>query len=285
MFMADGTRTDDGLELARELERLRTILRETDGAGDPRSSEEVLAILRVCPGLPISDWHDLSASHNLADWLAMPLRGDLFPELQRLQDRLTRLAHLSEHDPLTGLSNRRAFERVLDLEVERCRRNCTSVSLVVLDLDDFKRVNDTYGHPLGDKALVAVANVLLAEKRRYDLAARTGGEEFSLVLTGIGLIRAQTMVDRVLKTIRELRIECNGEAIRLTCSAGIASYKGRVALTPAELVSLADKALYEAKHSGKDRHVSAAIPDMAAPLPEKSLVHSNEKKFLFTGIK
>lgn len=285
MFMADGTRTDDGLELARELERLRTILRETDGAGDPRSSEEVLAILRVCPGLPISDWHDLSASHNLADWLAMPLRGDLFPELQRLQDRLTRLAHLSEHDPLTGLSNRRAFERVLDLEVERCRRNRTSVSLVVLDLDDFKRVNDTYGHPLGDKALVAVANVLLAEKRRYDLAARTGGEEFSLVLTGIGLIRAQTMVDRVLKTIRELRIECNGEAIRLTCSAGIASYKGRVALTPAELVSLADKALYEAKHSGKDRHVSAAIPDMAAPLPEKSLVHSNEKKFLFTGIK
>ena len=285
MFMADGTRTDDGLELARELERLRTILRETDGAGDPRSSEEVLAILRVCPGLPISDWHDLSASHNLADWLAMPLRGDLFPELQRLQDRLTRLAHLSEHDPLTGLSNRRAFERVLDLEVERCRRNRTSVSLVVLDLDDFKRVNDTYGHPLGDKALVAVANVLLAEKRRYDLAARTGGEEFSLVLTGIGLIRAQTMVDRVLKTIRELRIECNGEAIRLTCSAGIASYKGRVALTPAELVSLADKALYEPKQSGKDRHVSAAIPDMAAPLPEKSLVHSNEKKFLFTGIK
>ncbi|EPR30468.1 diguanylate cyclase [Alkalidesulfovibrio alkalitolerans DSM 16529] len=285
MFMADGTKIDNGLELARELERLRTILSETGGVCESRSSEEVLAILRVCPGLPISDWHSLSENHNLADWLAMPISGDLFPELQRLQERLARLAHLSEHDPLTGLANRRAFERVLDIEVERCRRNRTPVSLVVLDLDDFKRVNDTYGHPFGDKVLVAVANVLLEEKRRYDLAARTGGEEFSLVLTGIGLIRAQTMVDRVLKAVRELQLDCDGEPIRLTCSAGIASYKGRVALTPVELVELADKALYEAKHSGKNRHVSAAIPDMAAPLPEKSLVHSNEKKFLFTGIK
>ncbi len=277
--------SEQGRLLAQELERLRVLLKENGNGCADAAAGEVLAILRLCPGLPLDDWRGLSSSHNLSEWLALPLNGDVFPQLVELQKRLAELAHLSDHDALTGLANRRAFERSLDLEIERSRRGHTPISLVVLDLDDFKRVNDTYGHPCGDKVLVALAEVLLQEKRRYDVAARTGGEEFSLVLTGVGLIRAQAMVERVLQAVREMDVRCGEETVRLTISAGIASYRGRVEMTPADLVELADKALYEAKHSGKDRYVSAPIPDMAAPMPEATLVHSNEKKFLFTGIK
>lgn len=271
--------------LAQELERLRALLKENGGACAEAAATDALAILRLCPGMPMADWRALASSHNLSEWLAMPLEGDLYPQLVDLQKRLTELAHLSDHDALTGLANRRAFERALDLEIERSRRGHTSISLVILDLDDFKKVNDTFGHPCGDKVLVALAEVLMHEKRRYDMAARTGGEEFSLILTGVGMIRAQAMVERILEAVREMDVRCGDAVVRLTISAGIASYKGRVEMTPAELVELADKALYEAKHTGKDRFVSAPIPDMAAPMPEASLVHSNEKKFLFTGLK
>ncbi|EPR42354.1 diguanylate cyclase [Desulfovibrio sp. X2] len=275
---------DEGHTLARELERLREQIK-LSGSVEENSSKNVLAILRLCPGLILDDWQSLSTSFNLAEWLAMPLQGDLYPQILHLQQRMSNLAHLSDHDALTGLSNRRAFERALDLEIERSRRTHSSISLVVFDIDDFKRINDTYGHPAGDKVLVALSSVLEHEKRRYDMAARTGGEEFSLVLTGAGLLRAQSMVERVLESVRNLRIEHNGNVIGLTCSAGIASYKGRVDMTLAGFVELADNALYEAKRTGKNRYVSAPIPDMAAPLPESTLVHSSEKKFLFTGIK
>ncbi len=277
--------TEQGRKLAQELERLRSVLKESGNACAEAQAGDVLAILRFCPGLPLDDWRALSSSHNLSEWLAMPLEGDLFPRLVELQKQLAELAHLSDHDALTGLSNRRAFERALDLEIERSRRGHTPISLVILDLDDFKKVNDTYGHPCGDKVLVALAEILLHEKRRYDMAARTGGEEFSLILSGVGLLRAQAMVQRVIEAVREMEVACGDATVRMTISAGIASYRGRVEMSPAELVELADKALYDAKHSGKDQYVSAPIPDMAAPMPEATLVHSNEKKFLFTGIK
>jgi diguanylate cyclase (GGDEF)-like protein len=241
--------------------------------------------MRLCPGLPEGEWSELVESHNLSEWMAVPLDGELYPHLLDLQNRLDDLVHLAEHDALTGLANRRFFERVLDVEVERAHRNRGALTLVVLDIDDFKRINDTHGHPCGDKVLRRFADLLKQGTRRYDLAARIGGEEFALVLSGVGQLRSQAMLARLMDDIREIRVECDGQRIPVTCSVGIVSYKGRVSLETEKLIEMADKALYEAKAAGKDRVVTAPIPDMAESVIDKTLVHSNEKKFLFSGIK
>jgi diguanylate cyclase (GGDEF)-like protein len=268
--------------LAQELENLRAILRSKCPDG---TNSNMTAILRLCEELDNASWEELARSEELRDWLAVPLDGDLYPAVAQLQKRLDSLARQSERDPLTGLSNRRAFNRTLDMEMERARRNKTPLCLVLLDLDNFKSVNDTYGHPCGDKVLVTFAALLEEHKRKYDMAARIGGEEFVLILSGVSLVKAQGIVQRLLTTFRETRIDCGETSFAVTSSAGLASYKGKVELTSEALLELADKALYEAKHSGKNRLVNAPLPDMVIPEPDKTLVHSNEKQFLFSGIK
>lgn len=268
--------------LAQELENLRAILRSKCPDG---TNSNMTAILRLCEELDNASWEELARSEELRDWLAVPLDGDLYPAVAQLQKRLDSLARQSERDPLTGLSNRRAFNRTLDMEMERARRNKTPLCLVLLDLDNFKSVNDTYGHPCGDKVLVTFAALLEEHKRKYDMAARIGGEEFVLILSGVSLVKAQGIVQRLLTTFRETRIDCGETSFSVTSSAGLASYKGKVELTSEALLELADKALYEAKHSGKNRLVNAPLPDMVIPEPDKTLVHSNEKQFLFSGIK
>ncbi|MFW5487605.1 MAG: GGDEF domain-containing protein [Desulfovibrio sp.] len=268
--------------LAQELENLRTILRNAGGCDSPCG---MTAILRFCRGLDKTAWEQIAQSEELRDWLAVPLQGDVYPTVQLLQNRLDALARQSENDPLTGLSNRRAFDRTLDMEMERARRNKTPLCLILFDLDNFKKVNDTYGHPCGDKVLTSFAELLMAHKRRYDMAARIGGEEFALILSGVSQVKAQGIVERLLGTLRETTICCKEHTLSITSSAGLSSYKGKVTLSAKELFELTDKALYEAKNTGKDKVVNAPLPDMVVPEPDKTLVHSNEKQFLFSGLK
>ncbi len=269
-------------DLAQELDNLRTVLRTVGGC---ESKKKMTAILRLCTGLDENAWEQLARSEALRDWLAVPLQGDIYPAVQELQTRLETLARQSEHDPLTGLANRRAFDRTLDLEMERTRRNKTPLCLVLLDLDNFKSVNDTHGHPCGDKVLTTFAALLVEHKRRYDMAARIGGEEFALILSGVSQIKAHGIVERLLIALRQTNISCGEATISITSSAGLASYKGKVDLSTQELFELTDKALYEAKHQGKNRVINAPMPDMVIPEPDKTLVHSNEKQFLFSGLK
>jgi diguanylate cyclase (GGDEF)-like protein len=200
-----------------------------------------------------------------------------------LQHTLEELSFLTDHDPLTGLSNRRAFERGLDLEIERAGRSNTTLSLALLDLDDFKAVNDTFGHPCGDQVLVAVADAMQGMKRGYDLAARIGGEEFALILPGAGLMEVQTVIDRLHEAVRALRVDCGaGRPITTTCSVGVATYRGRLPVSVPEIMTMADRALYQAKGQGKNRTIVLPVHDLAASL-KTTLVQSSEKKFLFTG--
>ena len=245
---------------------------------------EGLAVMRLCPGMTLEAWEILAERHGLNDWLTMPLDRNIAPHLNHVQSVLQKLSYKTEHDPLTGLSNRRVFERTLDQEIERSRRNKTPLSLAILDLDNFKNINDTWGHIKGDEVLIDFADLLARNSRRYDLAARIGGEEFAIILSGIGLVKSQQLLKRLLGKVRDLNFNIPGsdQKFSVTCSAGISCYKGMVDIERHELINKADKALYEAKDSGKDQVKTADILDFES-VTKESLVHANEKKFLFTG--
>lgn len=167
-----------------------------------------------------------------------------------------KLEKLATTDGLTGVANRRRFDDHLATEAARAARNGEPLSLVLCDVDNFKRYNDLYGHPRGDGCLIAVARVLDGLVRRpTDLAARYGGEEFAIVLPSTNEEGAALVAGRLREAVRELKMDHEGNEGRgvVTVSAGVATVVG--AWTPAEVIALADRALYEAKATGRDRHV------------------------------
>ncbi|WP_187170373.1 GGDEF domain-containing protein [Salidesulfovibrio onnuriiensis] len=243
--------------------------------------EPALCLFRLFPGISMTEWEDISRRHDLKQWLTLPIDGDAYPHLKQVQETMERLSYQTDHDPLTGLANRRAFDRILDIEIERSRRAGTSVSLAIIDLDDFKQVNDTYGHTKGDEVLVAFSRKVFQTTRRYDLAARLGGEEFALVLSGTGLVKAKRVLNRLLEEFRNKRFESpEGETFSVTCSVGLTCYKGTVDMDVKQLIDLADEALYKAKEQGKDQVLVSRIPDIDL-VPQETLVQANEKQFLF----
>ncbi len=159
-------------------------------------------------------------------------------------------------DALTGLANRRRFEDVLTREVERSRRFDEQVSLILLDIDDFKVVNDTHGHQVGDEVLRAVAEVLRDSGRELDEAARYGGEELAVVLPGTDLTGAVNLGERVREGIAAIVVPVGDVEVRVTASIGAATRPGS-GDDIESLIEAADAALYEAKRAGKDRVVAA----------------------------
>ena len=189
---------------------------------------------------------------GLANRLARPLAqvvGDVA--------RLTRQAHT---DALTGLANRRELTVRLEDELERAARNGTSLSFVIADIDDFKVVNDGYGHQTGDDVLKAVASVLTAAVRETDLPVRFGGEEFVIVLPGARLGNARRTADAIRAEIAELEVPGpRGETISVTASFGVAEFPTYA--TPEALLAAADAALYQAKRAGKNRVATSTVHD------------------------
>lgn len=160
---------------------------------------------------------------------------------------------LSRVDELTGVLNRRRFRQLLLAEIERAKRGNRSLPLLLIDIDNFKRVNDTYGHGVGDHVLRALATLLTAEMRRIDHVARYGGEEFTVILTETGREGALAVAERIRKAVEEQDFRPEGleEAIRLTVSIGMAVYP-EDAEEEIELMVRADRALYAAKAAGKN---------------------------------
>ncbi len=178
-------------------------------------------------------------------------------KIKTLQDSLKKsnqaLMELSNTDPLTHLSNRRFLMKTLEKELQRCERSQKPMALIMVDVDHFKPVNDTYGHQQGDVVLQTLADQMKAHLRDYDLAARFGGEEFALVLPETALAEAVQVAERLRVAISELRIPAGHNEIRLTISLGVATYPHPKVRTVDNLILEADRALYNAKEKGRNR--------------------------------
>lgn len=155
-------------------------------------------------------------------------------------------------DPLTGLANRRLFEELLTARLEEASRYGRPLAVLLLDLDGFKRINDTHGHAAGDAVLVAVAGALRRSLRRSDLPARLAGDEFVALLPETNGAHALTLAERVCKEIGKLNVTVGDVAISPSASVGAASTDGQPGLDPAGLLAAADGAAYTAKSAGKN---------------------------------
>lgn len=173
-------------------------------------------------------------------------------ELLRLQGECRRLQKLSQTDPLTGLYNRRYLMKCLDQEMERTRRTGLPTSLILLDLDHFKRFNDTYGHQFGDRVLRKVAALLKDNVRKLDVCCRYGGEEFALVLPGTRLAQAVRLADRLKDTLAQSWGEPPGQSGGLTASFGVEAFTERRDMTAAAFLHQADRWLFVAKARGRN---------------------------------
>jgi diguanylate cyclase (GGDEF)-like protein len=165
-------------------------------------------------------------------------------------ERMRELQLQASHDPLTGLKNRRRFEEDLRTELARARREKTVGAVLMLDLDNFKQVNDTLGHPTGDRVIADIAAVLDARMRITDTVARLGGDEFAIVLPRCDLDEAEDIADAIGRAIR-LHTPPGEAAPPLTASIGVATF-GPESGGYDEVLSAADSALYEAKRAGRD---------------------------------
>jgi diguanylate cyclase (GGDEF)-like protein/PAS domain S-box-containing protein len=216
-------------------------------------------------------------------WLyftAAPLRnsdGTITGAIETLQDITEQrtakdaLEQLATRDGLTGVANRRSFDLRLDNEWKRACRDSRTLSLLMIDVDHFKRYNDTYGHLAGDHCLQQISNVLKqVVYRPGDLVARYGGEEFSVILTATDAEGASSVAKRILESIAQLAIPHTGaEGGCVSLSIGVATSSPHPDITRESLIASADKALYQAKRAGRNRIVSdqtaAAVPESALP--------------------
>lgn len=179
--------------------------------------------------------------------------------MEALDDVNARLFEMATIDTLTGIPNRRRFEQVLDSEWKRGLRDGDLLSLLVMDVDHFKKFNDTYGHDVGDLVLKEVAKALAVTSRPADVVARYGGEEFVAILPQTDIEGAKIVAERLRERIEKLEIDRgDGQTTPVTISIGAVCRKIAADIDPASLITLADGALYEAKRNGRNQVQSAA---------------------------
>jgi two-component system cell cycle response regulator len=181
---------------------------------------------------------------------------ELTKTVARLQTALRRMEALAHLDPLTGLANRRQFLARLEVEIRRCARDQEPLTLVICDVDRFKRFNDTFGHLIGDSLLIDVSRLLERHCRRGgDMAVRYAGDEFVLLWPGVGCAAARRLAEELRTAAHGLRPRQAGELESVTLSVGVTTFDGRDSCDYQRLLSTADRALYRAKRSGRDRAV------------------------------
>jgi diguanylate cyclase (GGDEF)-like protein len=191
-----------------------------------------------------------------------------------MQALVDALVDLSSRDALTGLANRRAFEMALAREIDRVARSGEPALLLALDIDHFKRVNDSWGHNAGDQVIKAVGHALIDSVRPMDLVARVGGEEFAIILPNCACAFGETVAERVRRRVERMPVQIGlGQQITVTVSVGGAFAPQWVRSTPALWVERADQQLYRAKTQG--RNLVQLEPTAV------SVVSNEERRLLF----
>lgn len=173
------------------------------------------------------------------------------------------LQKLAAIDPLTSAFNRRHFFNTAANELERARRHGYSTSIIMLDLDHFKQINDQYGHSAGDLVLQAAAQSILSNIRTIDILGRLGGEEFAVLLPDTSLSNTKEIAERICAAIASQSVSAGDKTVSITASLGVASVEGMVDIGVDVLLDQADQALYTAKYTGRNRVVIS--PDTRAP--------------------
>lgn len=175
-------------------------------------------------------------------------------DMEKATDGAAELRELADTDPLTGCGNRRLLEERLTEELDRAKRYDQVVTAVVLDVDDFKRINDSRGHQGGDRVLVDLVTLLRRELRTMDFLARYGGEEFVILLPETGSTGARIFTDRILRRIANHKFGTPATPISVTVSAGLATFPDERVTDAGSLLKLADENLYKAKQAGRNRY-------------------------------
>ena len=180
---------------------------------------------------------------------------DLERETQELHSKLDLEKHVARVDPLTGVANRKSFEERFAVEIERLAQGGPALAMLLWDIDNFKAINDSYGHRAGDRVLQSVAGCFTSALRSNDFVARIGGEEFAVLLSGLKLAEAVHVANQVRTAVEGLRFHFRGTPVRVTVSCGITELQQGDATEGA--FDRADGALYRAKHAGKNLCVAA----------------------------
>jgi len=181
------------------------------------------------------------------------LKRDLAARNAELEEAVVRISELARHDSLTGLLNRRAMEELGEREVNRHRRDKTDLSVLLMDVDFFKAINDRYGHAVGDEVLCALADTLRNNFRECDLIGRWGGEEFLCILPNADLAEAERAALRIQRSLQEQPLDTTAGKLRLTLSFGLAAVTGPLD----QAIAQADEAMYQAKAGGRDTIIRA----------------------------
>jgi len=198
-------------------------------------------------------------------------------EVQNLRVRVDRLEELVTHDPLTNLYNVRHLQETLPVVLERTRRSMRPAALIMIDLDHFKQINDTWGHQVGDLALKQTAKILCHQVRIVDTVYRYGGEEFMIILPDTGLRPAIRIAERIRAEIEEKPVQHEGGEFHMTASMGVDVHMPKDERGPEALIESVDRLLYEAKESGRNRvcyrDIGEVEQDVGITVDEKKALH------------
>jgi diguanylate cyclase (GGDEF)-like protein/PAS domain S-box-containing protein len=249
--------------------------------GDPDRHERFVESIRRSPGGRVSSQSQVvHKDGHLIDiaFEAILLRqGDTpreilinavdISERRRFEEQLT---HLAQHDPLTGLANRRRFDEELERHLGLCERYSPRGAVIMLDLDGLKHVNDTLGHQAGDELIVSVADILIGRMRKSDVVARLGGDEFAILLADANRIAAELVAADIVHLVRERVAFVDGTRPQeLTASVGVVLVE-RTDLTPSDLLTVADLTMYDAKNAGRNQYALRSTGRDPSPDPALS---------------
>lgn len=257
----------------------------------PQSGYELFEFLKEDPTLkwlPLivlsgrNDLNDKVRCFHLGadDYVTKPFQyEELAARIYGLLKRTKNFEQLAFRDPLTGVFNRRYFDLQIGMELQRIERYPAPISLVFIDIDCFKRINDTYGHHVGDLVLQGLAHLLQVNLRSTDILARFGGEEFVIALPNTTVEQAVATMQSILNKVRLNAVaQYEGQTFSITFSAGVAEWNE--GMTVAEWVAKADDAMYQAKQQGRDRIVSASVEEEGTELRKLASSPQIDKKNL-----